>query len=76
LANSAGDASKLSNMRYKGGSTSYLEVLDSDTRYFSAQIALAQAYLRELESFVQIYRALGGGWEVPQGEGVASGPEK
>jgi multidrug efflux system outer membrane protein len=73
LANSAGEAAQLSNMRYKGGATSYLEVLDSDTRYFSAQIALAQAYLRELESFVQIYRALGGGWEVPQGEGAASG---
>ena len=76
LSNSAGEAAQLSNMRYKGGATSYLEVLDSDTRYFTAQISLAQAYLRELQSFVQIYRALGGGWEVPQGEGVASGPEK
>ena len=76
LANSAGEAAKLSNMRYKGGATSYLEVLDSDTRYFSAQISLAQAYLRELESFVQIYRALGGGWELPQGEGVGIGSAK
>jgi multidrug efflux system outer membrane protein len=76
LANAAGDAAKLSNMRYKGGSTSYLEVLDSDTRYFSAQLSLAQANLRELESFVQIYRALGGGWELPQGEGAGNGPER
>jgi multidrug efflux system outer membrane protein len=76
LANSAGEAAKLSNMRYKGGATSYLEVLDSDTRHFAAQISLAQAYLRELESFVQIYRALGGGWELPEGEVVGSGPEK
>jgi multidrug efflux system outer membrane protein len=75
LASSAGEAAKLSNMRYRGGATSYLEVLDSDTRYFSAQISLAQAYLRELESFVQIYRALGGGWEVPQDGGLENSPE-
>jgi multidrug efflux system outer membrane protein len=51
------------NMRYKGGATSYLEVLDSDTRYFSAQLSLAQSQLRELQSLVQIYRSLGGGWQ-------------
>ena len=63
LTRSAQDATRLSNMRYKGGSTSYLEVLDSDTRYFSAQLTLAQAQLNELQSFVRIYRALGGGWQ-------------
>src|SRR6266404_6033966 len=63
LTHSAEEATKLSNMRYKGGATSYLEVLDSDTRYFSAQLLLAQAQLRELESLVQIYRSLGGGWQ-------------
>jgi multidrug efflux system outer membrane protein len=62
LTRSADDAKNLSNMRYKGGATSYLEVLDSDTRYFSAQLTLAQAQLRELQSLVQIYRSLGGGW--------------
>ena len=62
LTRAADDAKNLSNMRYKGGATSYLEVLDSDTRYFSAQLTLAQAQFRELESLVQIYRALGGGW--------------
>lgn len=63
LTHSAEEATKLSTMRYKGGATSYLEVLDSDTRYFSAQLALAQAQLRELQSLVQIYRSLGGGWQ-------------
>jgi multidrug efflux system outer membrane protein len=63
LTHAADDAKNLSNMRYKGGATSYLEVLDSDTRYFSAQLTLAQAQLRELESLVQIYRSLGGGWQ-------------
>jgi outer membrane protein, multidrug efflux system len=63
LTRSAEEATKLSTMRYKGGAASYLEVLDSDTRYFVAQIALAQAQLRELQSLVQIYRSLGGGWQ-------------
>jgi multidrug efflux system outer membrane protein len=63
LANSAGEATKLSKMRYQGGATSYLEVLDSETRYFVAQLSLSQAHLRELQSLVQIYRSLGGGWE-------------
>jgi len=63
LTHSAQEATRLSNMRYKGGATSYLEVLDSDTRYFSAQLTLAQAQLRELQSLVDIYRSLGGGWQ-------------
>jgi len=63
LTHSAEEATKLSNMRYKGGATSYLEVLDSDTRYFAAQLTLAQADLNELQAFVGLYSALGGGWE-------------
>ncbi len=63
LTHSAEEATKLSNMRYKGGATSYLEVLDSDTRYFAAQLTLAQANLNELRAFVQLYSALGGGWQ-------------
>ena len=63
LTRSAEDATRLSTMRYKGGATSYLEVLDSDTRQFAAQLTLAQAQLAELQSLVMIYRALGGGWQ-------------
>jgi len=63
LTTAAEDATRLSNMRYRGGAASYLEVLDSETRSFAAQLALAQARLRELQSLVQIYRALGGGWQ-------------
>ena len=63
LARAAEDATRLSDMRYKGGATSYLEVLDSDTRRFVAQLNLAQARLNELQSMVRIYRALGGGWQ-------------
>lgn len=63
VTQAAQEAIKLSDMRYKGGATSYLEVLDSDTRFFTAQLTLAQAQLNELESLVQIYKALGGGWQ-------------
>jgi multidrug efflux system outer membrane protein len=62
LASSAQDATRLSEMRYRGGVTSYLEVLDSDTRYFDAQLGLAQAQLNERLALVQLYNALGGGW--------------
>ena len=65
LTNSAQDTTRLANMRYKGGATSYLEVLDSDTRYFDAQIGLAQAQLNERLAMVQLYNALGGGWQQP-----------
>jgi len=63
LTNAAADATRLSNMRYGRGAASYLEVLDSETRSFVAQLALAQAELRELQSLVEIYRSLGGGWQ-------------
>jgi len=63
LTNSAQDATRLSIMRYQGGVTSYLEVLDSDTRYFDAQLGLAQAQLNERLALVQLYNALGGGWQ-------------
>jgi multidrug efflux system outer membrane protein len=63
LTNSAQDATRLASMRYQGGVTSYLEVLDSDTRYFDAQFGLAQAQLNERLALVQLYNALGGGWQ-------------
>ena len=63
LAESAKDAARLSDMRYRGGVTSYLEVLTNDTNYFSAELGLAQAQLNELLALVQLYKALGGGWE-------------
>jgi outer membrane protein, multidrug efflux system len=63
LTNAAEDAAKLSDVRYKGGATSYLEVLTNQTNYFSAQLNLAQAQLNELNALVQLYRSLGGGWQ-------------
>ncbi len=63
LTASAADGSRLSALRYKGGATSYLEVLTSETSYFSAELNLAQARLSELQAMVQLYQALGGGWQ-------------
>ena len=63
LARSAQDAAQLSGMRYKSGTTSYLEVLTNETNYFTAELGLAQARLNELLALVQIYQALGGGWQ-------------
>ena len=63
LTNSAQDATRLSDMRYRGGVTSYLEVLDSVTRFFDAQLILAQARLNERLALVQLYNALVGGWQ-------------
>lgn len=63
LTASAQDATRLADARYRGGVTSYLEVLDSDSRYFNAEIALAQAQLNERLAIVQVYNSLGGGWQ-------------
>ncbi len=63
LALSAQDAARLSEMRYRGGATSYLEVLTNETNYFDAELGLAQAQLNELLGLVSIYRNLGGGWQ-------------
>jgi len=63
LAHSAQDAAQLSGQRYSAGTTNYLEVLTNETNYLSASLGLAQARLNELLSLVQIYKALGGGWQ-------------
>lgn len=54
---------RLSDMRYKGGTTTYLEVLDGQRSLFAAELTLAGARGTEYQSLVQLYRALGGGWQ-------------
>ena len=63
LFESAKDAARLSQMRYTGGATGYLEVLTNETNAFSAELGLVQARLNELLALVQLYEALGGGWQ-------------
>jgi outer membrane protein, multidrug efflux system len=54
---------RLSNMRYRGGTTTYLEVLDGQRSLYDAELTLAQAQGAEYQSLVSLYRALGGGWQ-------------
>jgi multidrug efflux system outer membrane protein len=63
LASSAAEAVHLARLRYAGGNTSYLEVLTTDTDLYDAQVSLAQAQAQEANSLVQLYAALGGGWQ-------------
>jgi len=62
---SAQDAARLSHMRYNGGVTGYLEVLTNETNAFTAELELVQAQLNEYLASVQLYQALGGGWQQP-----------
>src|SRR6185437_10021545 len=59
------DTDRLSTARYKGGLDSYLQVLDAQRNEFAGELSLAQLRKNELLSIVQLYRALGGGWQNP-----------
>jgi multidrug efflux system outer membrane protein len=56
------NAAVLSQARYDGGETSYLEVLESERQRFNAELNLAETYQQHLNSYVKLYKALGGGW--------------
>jgi multidrug efflux system outer membrane protein len=63
LVEAAKDATRLARVRYQGGSTGYLEVLTTDSNLFSAQLNLVTAQQGEALALVQLYSALGGGWQ-------------
>ena len=63
LTLAAQDSARLSEVRYGGGRSSYLEVLTNETNHFNAELGLAQARLNELLALVDLYRNLGGGWQ-------------
>jgi multidrug efflux system outer membrane protein len=63
LVESAQDAARLSEVRFRAGTTDYLEVLTNETNSFTAELTLAQAQGNELTALVQLYLALGGGWQ-------------
>lgn len=56
----------LSNQRYKGGATSYLEVLVAETALLTNQRTLTDLKTREFAASVGLIRALGGGWDTGQ----------
>ena len=57
------DRSRLAYMRYRGGVDTLLNALDADRDLFSAELSLAQTERNELLALVQLYKALGGGWQ-------------
>jgi multidrug efflux system outer membrane protein len=63
LTQAAQQTDQLSEVLYKNGGASYLQVLTSETNYFSAELNLVQAQLNERLALVQLYQALGGGWQ-------------
>jgi multidrug efflux system outer membrane protein len=63
LTKTLADQQQLSWERYRGGVTAFLEVLDTQRQYFSAQQALSQAQRDELLAVIALYKALGGGWQ-------------
>jgi multidrug efflux system outer membrane protein len=63
LAQAAERSDRLSLILYKQGGASYLQVLTNETNYFSAELNLVQAQLNERLALVQLYQALGGGWQ-------------
>lgn len=57
------DRTRLAYVRYRGGVDTLLNALDADRDQYQAELALAQIQLSELNAIVQLYKALGGGWQ-------------
>jgi multidrug efflux system outer membrane protein len=57
------ETARLANDRYRGGSTSFLEVLTTQQQYFTSELQSSQASFAELQNYVQLYQSLGGGWQ-------------
>lgn len=66
VAQAEAERFKLSDLRYREGAASYLDLLDAQRSLFSAQQAAVQANLQRLQNQVTLYRVLGGGWSEPQ----------
>jgi multidrug efflux system outer membrane protein len=60
------EAAKLSKIRYEGGFSSYLEVLDAERRRFNSETSLAETIGDQYVSLANLYRALGGGWQLEE----------
>src|ERR1700740_1529555 len=63
LTLAAQQTDQLSEVLYKNGGASYLQVLTSETNYFAAELNLVDAQLNERLALIQLYQSLGGGWQ-------------
>jgi len=59
---------RLALVRYRGGLSDYVEVLDAQQQLFPAELTLARVDLARRVTLVQLYRALGGGWGLPDAQ--------
>ncbi len=66
LTVAARDTARLADIRYRGGVSTYLEVLDSERQLFDAELGVVRTRRDELVAVVRLYKALGGGWQEPQ----------
>jgi outer membrane protein TolC len=57
------ETARLANDRYRGGATSFLEVLTTQQQYLKSELQTSQARLAELQNYAQLYQAPGGGWQ-------------
>ncbi|MGZ3440498.1 MAG: efflux transporter outer membrane subunit, partial [Polyangia bacterium] len=64
-------ASRLADLRYRAGASSFLDFLDAQRQLFAAQLLLVQTQALQLQNLVALYRALGGGWN--EGAELAAG---
>jgi multidrug efflux system outer membrane protein len=67
------DAAALARSRYDTGLANYLEILTADQQLFDQELQLAQTRGEEMRAFVELYRALGGGWQA--GPETATAPQ-
>jgi multidrug efflux system outer membrane protein len=74
-ATAEGQVVELAELRYKGGVSDYLEVLDAQRSFFNAQIDDATTASEHTRSLIQLYKALGAGWPVPQKDKSSSASE-
>ncbi len=64
VADAEAERFNLSDLRYRSGASSYLDLLDAQRSLFIAQQQAVQANLQRLQNQVTLYRVLGGGWTV------------
>lgn len=70
------DYARIARLRYEGGYSSYLEVLNAEDRLFSAELNFSQAQGQALIAAISLYKALGGGWEALETPASGLPPEK
>ena len=64
----------LAELRYRGGVSGYLEVLDAQRSLFSSELDESQSVRDHLVSLIRLYKALGGGWTPEEPQDAESGP--